>query len=144
MTSATPLAGDSALRQGAGRVTTPSRTDVRLGYDVARGDYRRVLDGRWSASRLNLPSALLASPATVRRSVTNLGTRALYWSSQAGGFRRHDVVVTPAAIRLSPGETAEFTIRVSQRPGVRPTPESGWVAWLAADGTLTRIPVVVR
>ncbi len=142
MTSATALPGQPALRQGAGLVDRDSRT--RLGYDVAPGDFRRTMEGSLRTSELNLPSVIAAAPQTIERTITNIGPVALYWSSQSGGFRGYRVSVTPAAVRLAPGESATYTIRVTRRPGVRAVPESGWVAWLSARDTLTRIPVVVR
>ena len=66
----------------------------------------------------------------------------MYFSSTARGFTRHDVSVTPAAVRLGPGESAAFTIRVGRAAAVQP-PDDGWVTWRGANGTRARIPVLV-
>ena len=50
--------------------------------------------------------------------------------------------MTPAAVRLGPGESARFTVRVSRPPGVQPL-DDGWVTWRGANGTRARIPVLV-
>lgn len=144
ITTATAIQGGvTALRQGAGLVAPDAVTRPGLGYDVPAGRYRQVLVGRGDSVSLNLPSILAGAEAVVHRSVTNLGHRAMYWSSRARGFSRHRVIVTPAAIRVAPGETVRYTVRIARLPGVRPSRESGWVTWLAADGTRARIPVVV-
>jgi hypothetical protein len=79
---------------------------------------------------------------TATRTVTNLGSRARYWSARVTGFQRHDVRVSPVALRLDPGETAEFTVTAtggSRGGGI----DDGAVTWRAPDGVHTRIPVVL-
>ena len=80
--------------------------------------------------------------STVTRTVTNVGTRPMYYSSTATGFRRHQVSVTPAAIALAPGESATFTVTVPGAVGPQPL-DDGWVTWLGANGNRVRIPVVI-
>ena len=72
-----------------------------------------------------------------------MGNRSMYYSAHAWGFTSHRVQVTPAALRIAPGETRTMRIRVAARPGVRPRADSGWVAWRGANGTRARIPVVL-
>ena len=55
-------------------------------------------------------------PAEVTRRVTNVGSRAMYYSAQAWGFTSHRVQVFPAALRIAPGETRTMRIRVSRAP----------------------------
>ena len=139
-------------RRGAGlpapgRRAAPARRGLRPGlvYDVPRSAWRRALN-RQDAERLNLPSVLLSNgrpTATVTRRVTNVGSRSMYYSAHAWGFTSHRVQVTPAALRIGPGETRTLRIRVAARPGVRPRADSGWVAWRGANGTRARIPVVL-
>ena len=76
------------------------------------------------------------------RTVTNVGTRAMYYSSTATGFGRHQVSVTPAAISLAPGESTTFTVRVAGGAGPQPL-DDGWVTWRGANGNRVRIPVVI-
>jgi minor extracellular serine protease Vpr len=52
------------------------------------------------------------------------------------------VRVTPAAVRLAPGESAAFTIRVDRSPGALRL-DDGTVVWRGANGTRTQIPVLV-
>jgi len=79
------------------------------------------------------------------RTVTSVGRRALYYSVRVRGFDRHSVRVTPAAIRIGPGERRTFTVVVtgpSDRASVRRV-DSGWVTWVGANGVRVRIPVVI-
>ena len=146
-TSAGNLAGDpSLLRLGAGRTRAQAADRPGLVFRVPVGDYRAWLDGDLDATALNTPSALLhgkdTAGGTVTRTVTNVGTRPMYYSSTATGFRRHQVSVTPAAIALAPGESATFTVTVSGAVGPQPL-DDGWVTWLGANGNRVRIPVVI-
>jgi hypothetical protein len=70
-----------------------------------------------------------------------VGRRALYFSSRATGFTRHEVRVRPAAIRLAPGESAPFRI-IAERKPAGPL-DDGSVTWRGANGTRTRIPVLI-
>ncbi len=146
MTSGTSVGGEpGSLRQGAGLPRPDATLRPGLVYDVPRSAWRRTLDQR-SGERLNLPSVLLANgraTAEVTRRVTNVGSRAMYYSAQAWGFTSHRVQVFPAALKIAPGETLRVRIRVSARPGVRPEADSGWVAWRGANGVRARIPVVL-
>lgn len=139
-TSATEVGGGSVLRSGAGRARPEQALRPGLAYAVDPASYRSWLAGR--RTTLNTPSVLLHQGQDVaRRTVTNVGRRTLYFSSSATGFRRHDVTVTPAALRLGPGESATWTMRVR---GARVRPfDDGWVTWRGANGTVTRIPVLL-
>jgi minor extracellular serine protease Vpr len=132
-----------ALRQGAGRSSIGASLRSRLVLDVGRRDYRRYLDGGLGSVALNTTSLLVDGRRgrTVTRRVTNLGDRAMYFSSSARGFVRHRVTVTPAALRLQPGESATFRVRISGA-GVAPL-DDGYVGWLGADGSRLRLPVVI-
>ncbi|MCW2794062.1 MAG: vpr 1 [Nocardioides sp.] len=140
-TSAARVGGASALREGAGLVR-PGRAGAQwLAYVVEPSRYRAWLEG--SVDDLNTPSVLLTgSQDSARRTITNLGRRAMYFSSSARGFTRHSVDVTPAAVRLAPGERATFTVRVTRAGGAVPL-DDGWVTWLGANGSRARIPVVI-
>ena len=136
-TTAAPLPGP-VLHAGAGRLRPDGAARPGLVYEVDRDDYRAWLTG--SDPTLNTPSVLLADgQRRARRTITNIGGRALYFSSTTVGFRR-DVAVTPAAVRLGPGESATYTIRVRD-PGSRS--DDGRVVWRGATGTVTGIPVQI-
>lgn len=138
VTTALPLR-DGVLRGGAGLLRPEAAADPGLAYLVEPDDYRAWLD-RGSA-RLNTPSIRLSGgQLTASRRITNVSGRRLYFSSSADGFRR-DVVVRPAAVRLGPGESATFRVRVSARGADRL--DDGFVVWRGATGTVTRIPVVL-
>ena len=139
-TSASPVPG-GALRTGSGRSRIDRALQSRLALLTQPGDYRAWLRGE--RVDLNTPSLLLRGERTAAtRSVTNLGSRARYWSARVTGFQRHDVRVTPVALRLDPGETAEFTVSVAggSRPGGI---DDGAVTWRGPDGVRCRIPVVL-
>ena len=105
---------------------------------VVRQELRFDVDG----SDLNTPSALLRSNGAITRTVTNVGTGPMYYSSTASGFVRHEVSVTPAAIALTPGESTTFTVTVAGNAGPQPL-DDGWVTWRGANGNRVRIPVVI-
>lgn len=140
-TTTTRVAGGTVLDSGAGRVR-PGREPSPLVYDVPTGDYRAWLEGTLGHD-LNTPSVVLhGRESTARRTITNAGRRTLYFSSHVGGFVRHAVSVRPAAVRLHPGESATFTVHVAGGAGIRPL-DDGFVLWHGADGSRTRIPVLL-
>jgi len=140
-TSARPIPGSSVLEQGAGAL--PSRApDANLALEVAPEQWRRAMR-RHSLARLNTTSLLM--PARQRRAVrtvTNIGTRPEYFSVTTRGFTAHRVRVQPLAVRLAPGESADFTITVSgsTAPGRL---DDGMLVWLGARGGVTRVPVAL-
>ena len=142
VTTARAVPGAGVLRAGAGRVVADPALRPGLVYDVAPGDYRAWLTGDL-AGDLNTPSVLLTGSAdTAVRTITNVTGRRLYFSSHVHGFARHDVRVTPAAVRLGPGRSATFTLTVG-RTAVPQPDDDGWVTWRGATGTVTRIPVLI-
>jgi hypothetical protein len=139
-TTARPLAGTSTLTQGGGRVGD-SLPRPGLALDVRRSRYRKALeDLTWG--ELNVSSIMMRGGGTTTRRVTNLGTRAEYFSSRSLGFDRHRVRMTPVALRLGPGESAQVRITVSGggNPGRF---DDGWIVWRGARGSQTRIPVAI-
>jgi hypothetical protein len=142
-TTAGDVAGRaSLLRLGAGRARASAADRPGLVFRLPAADYRAWLDGELAADALNTPYALLHGGGSVTRTVTNVGTRSMYYSSSATGFGRHRVSVTPAAIALAPGESATFTLTVAGAVGPQPL-DDGWVTWLGANGIRVRIPVVI-
>ncbi len=142
MTSARPVTGDpSSLSQGAGRTRLDRALHPGLVYDVDTGDYRRYLSGRLDGRDLNLPSIKADGPSDIRRTVTNVGARPMYYSVKARGFTLHRVSISPVAIRIRPGQSRTFTVTITG-PTSRQV-DSGWITWRGANGTLVRIPVVI-
>ena len=140
-TSSRPMAGSSVLEQGAGAL--PSRAPTaHLALDVAPEQWRRAMR-RHSLARLNTTSLLMpARQRRATRAVTNIGTRAEYFSVTARGFTSHRVQVRPLAVRLAPGESADFTITVSG-PTAPGRLDDGMLVWLGARGGVTRMPVAL-
>ncbi len=142
VTTARSLAGTPVLRAGAGRLVADPAIRPGLAYEIDPGDYRAWLTGSLPGD-LNTPSILLTGNAdTAVRTVTNVTGRRLYFSSHARGFTRHQVRVTPAALRLGPGESGTFTVTIG-RTSIPQPDDDGWVTWRGATGTITRIPVVI-
>jgi len=132
----------SVLRGGAGRPRSDRAERPGLAYLVRPGDYRAWLAGDL-ARDLNTPSILLSEHGdTVHRTVTNVSRRASYFSVRVSGFETHDVRVTPVALRIRPGSSARFAVEVTGPENAHPV-DDGWITWLGADGTRTRIPVVL-
>jgi hypothetical protein len=135
-TTAEPLRS-GVLQQGSGLVTGTRRAGLVL--DQSPAAYRAWLDD--PGHPLNTPSMMLRAGTTqASRTVTDLSGHAGYWSSTAHGFDGHAVSVTPAAVRLRPGQRARFTVHVT---GDDVAVDDGWVVWRGADGTVLRIPVVI-
>ncbi len=143
VTSASAVAGNlSVLRSGGGQPRARRAERPGLAYLVRPGDYRTWLDGDLDRE-LNTPSILLSEHGgIVRRSVTNVSRRAAYFSVRVSGFEAHDVRVTPLALRVSPGASAGFDVEVTGPAHAHPL-DDGWITWVGADGTRTRIPVVL-
>lgn len=139
--STQPVRGRSVFDRGAGTLG-PDPDSSHLALEVLPGAWRRALEsGRWD--RLNVPSLLMPETrAAATRTVTNVGTRAEYFSVTTRGFTSHRVAVRPLALRLAPGESATFRVSVTRtRPGVGL--DDGEITWLGARGGTTRIPVAL-
>ena len=139
-TTAAPLRGASTLSQGAGRVGVSLPTPG-LALDIERSRYREALEDM-SWRDLNVSSIMMRGRGTTTRRFTNLGTRAEYFSARSLGFARHRVRTMPVALRLGPGESA--TVRITITGGGAPGRfDDGWIVWLGARGSQTRIPVAI-
>ena len=141
VTSARPIRGSSVLVQGAGALPNRAST-AHLALDVPTSAWRRALRSLTLAD-LNSSSLLLSARQTsaVRR-VTNVGSRAEYFSVTARGFTSHRVTVQPLAVRLAPGQSATFTVTVAG-PTTPSRLDDGELVWLGALGGVTRVPVAL-
>jgi len=138
VTSARPVRGSSVLQQGAGALAGRVPT-AHLALDVDASAWRRALRTN-TLAELNTSSVLLTAGRTSAvRTVTNVGSRAEYFSVTARGFTSR-VSVRPLAVRLAPGQSADFTVTVSGRSGRL---DDGQLVWLGARGGVTRVPVAL-
>lgn len=141
VTSARPVRGSSVLAQGTGALLGRVPTS-HLALDVEATQWRRALRTHRLA-RLNTSSLLLPTGrATAVRTVTNVGSRPEYFSVTARGFTAHRVSVRPLAVRLAPGQSADFTVTVSG-PSTPGRLDDGLIVWLGARGGVTRLPVAL-
>ncbi|GAB2887225.1 S8 family serine peptidase [Nocardioides pacificus] len=147
VTSARPLGDAPVTQQGSGALQSLEARRPGLTLTTRTAGYRAWLEAglpRGKEGRaLNLPEITIdpGQRQTTRR-VTNTGSRALYFSSAARGFERYGVLVTPAALRLGPGESATFRVRLD-RPAVAGRRDDGYVVWRGANGTRVGVPVLV-
>lgn len=137
-TTAQPLAA-GVLAAGSGRVQAGEALRPGLVHPLESDHYRAWLEGR--RTTLNTPSIMFAdNQRSATRTVTNVGHRALYFSSRVVGLRGR-VSVAPAALRLDPGESARYHVSVDR--GVRGGRlDDGYVVWRGATGTVTRVPLL--
>jgi subtilisin family serine protease len=126
-----------------------------LVYDIPATDYRRYLCGSGISSQcsngtlvsynLNLPSITLSNVLgniSVARSVTNVGTTAATYTSQAS-VPGYTTVVTPASLSLNPGQIGTFTVKLTRNGAEENVWQYGALTW--SDGThIVRIPVTAR
>lgn len=141
VTSARPVRGSDVLTQGSGALLGRVPTS-HLALDVDAAQWRRALR-RNTLDRLNTSSLLLPTGrSTAVRTVTNVGNRPEYFSVTARGFTTHRVSVRPLAVRLAPGQSADFTVTVTG-PTTPGRLDDGMVVWLGARGGVTRIPVAL-
>ncbi len=128
------------LRSGAGRVDLGRAEAARLTFPETQARYRAWLEGR--RGEVNTPSVLLSEGRrTATRTLRSTASTARYFSSSAHGFRTR-VQVTPAAVRLDPGEEVTFRVTAPDASGRRGS-DGGVVLWRGADGSRARVPVVV-
>jgi minor extracellular serine protease Vpr len=138
VTTAGPVRRTPVLRAGSGLLRPAAAGWPGLVHDLDPADYRAWWERR--RARLNTPSVVLRRGGrTATRTVTNVGRRTFYFSSSARGFSRRHVWVTPAALRLEPGETGTYTVHTTGRGA-----DDGHVVWRGAGGSVTRVPVVLR
>jgi minor extracellular serine protease Vpr len=141
VTSARPVPGSSVLTQGSGALLGRVPTS-HLSLDVDAAQWRRALR-RNTLARLNTSSLLLPTGrSTAVRTVTNVGRRPEYFSVTTRGFTTHRVSVRPLAVRLAPGQSADFTVTVTG-PTTPGRLDDGMIVWLGARGGLTRLPVAL-
>lgn len=136
MTSATPDAGPTPLRAGAGHARPTHRP--AMAYLVEPRHFRGWLNGH--RADLNLPQALMRpGRLVIRRTITNTGSDPLWITARRSGF--HSLVqVSPAAGLVRPGKALTFTLRLPAAPSKT---DSGYVEWRSGSGDVVRLPVVI-
>jgi subtilisin family serine protease len=129
--------------------------DPGLVYDLGAADYKRYLcgagiaaecaDGTLLAYNLNLPSITLANVAgtiEVKRTVTNVGaTDATYTGSAT--LPGYSAVLSPTSLKLAPGASASYTVKVTRTTAPDTKWQFGDVTW--TDGVhVVRTPLTAR
>jgi hypothetical protein len=148
------------FRQGAGHVRPNSAADPGLVYDSNIADFFGFLCGTQlpvsfcndlgfpvlDPSDFNSPSIALGDLAgiqTVTREVTNVGSSAATYNASVTGVAGIDVVVTPTALTLQPGETGAFTVTFTRTTATLNAYVGGYLTW--SDGVHSvRSPIVIR
>jgi hypothetical protein len=117
-------------------------------YDTSDRAWRRFAAGTLAAARLNQPSiavAELVGAGRAIRTVTNVSNRAETYVADVSGLRGLSVSVTPGQVRLAPGESARFIVRLSANRTARyGVFAHGELTWVGSRGHLVRSPIVVR
>ena len=154
---------DKAFSQGAGHVAPNSAAKPGLVYDSGWNDWLAFLCGTTTAvgassctnlkaagystdpSQFNgasIASGALPGSETFTRRVTNVNeeTTTFRASAQLPGFM---VEVSPSTLKLAPGETASFTVKVTRTSAPLNAYSAGHLYWKAGK-TTARSPIVVR
>lgn len=138
-TSANPVDAGVA-RAGAGLIAPRRVAETTLVVTERPQRLRAWLDRE--AATVNTPSIVVSGPRVHRvasRVVTHVGDRPATYAVEVSGFEGTAVTVSPVRLRLSPGERATFTVRVTGR-----SEADGAVTWHGSNGSRARIPVAVR
>lgn len=146
------------LAQGAGHVTPNSASDPGLVYDAGPRDWAAFLKGQGlccqadpslpalPASDLNQASisiGALPGTHTVHRRVTNVGAKTATYNAVVDGLPGLDVEVAPQVLKLAPGQSAPFEVRLRRTDAPLNVVQAGGLRW--TDGSHNvRSPVVVR
>lgn len=161
-----PIKNDSgttatALDYGSGQVTPNSAVDPGLVYDSGLRDWIRFLCGAGQfepagqacrtfgsidPSNLNTPNIAIGSLAgvqTVTRTVTNVGKRTATYVAFVNEPAGLDIRVTPSRIRLAPGRSKTFTVKITRVSGSYDEYAFGALTW--SDGRhRVRSQIVVK
>ena len=151
------------FRQGGGHVSPTNAADPGLVFDSNIVDWGAFLCGTttevrpvickvlkligasFDPSDLNLASIAigdLAGKQTVKRRVTNVGGSTATYSHAVTGLAGITVKVSPATLRLRPGETKSFTVTFTRTTSTFNTYNGGHITW--SDGNHdVRMPVVI-
>jgi subtilisin family serine protease len=152
------LSGADPFAQGAGHVDPNSAADPGLVYDHGWNDWLGFLCGTGQLvasycplleidpSDLNVASIAVGSligPQDVVRTVTNVSdsTETYTFSYDVPGI---DIVATPAEFTVAPGESASYTLNISNDSAPTDTYATGFVTWTGDNGHVARSPVAVQ
>ncbi|MFI6262602.1 S8 family peptidase [Micromonospora sp. NPDC051006] len=154
------------LNYGAGQVRPGSAFDPGLVYDSGPQDWLRYLCGVaergteynveldgcdqigvLDTAQLNYPSISLGrmvGTQTVSRTVTNVSDKTSTYTSSVQAPPGYTVKVTPAKLKIRPGQTARFSVQVTNAGGAFDTWVDGALTWRDQFQHRVRIPLVVR
>lgn len=152
--STTPLV---IFRQGAGHIRPNNAADPGLVYDSGYRDWLNFICGvqpgsfcsaftAIDPSNLNQASIAvgdLAGVQTLTRRVTNVSGKRLSVSAAVTGMSGFSVVVNPATLSLSPGESKSFDVTITRTTAALNTYTGGYLTWTGGNYTV-RSPMVVR
>ncbi|MDP9197592.1 MAG: S8 family serine peptidase [Pseudomonadota bacterium] len=152
------------FRQGAGHVQPNAAVNPGLVFDSGFNDWLAFLCGTTTGvgpatcaalsglgysldpSDLNVASIAigdLPGEQTVRRRVTNVSGSAATYTPSVSGMAGFNVLINPASLVLTAGETKEFTVTFTRTTAALNAYTGGQLTW--SDGTTNvRIPLVVR
>jgi subtilisin family serine protease len=131
-----------ALGQGAGHIDPIRFLDPGLVFEAQPAESPRA------ALATNSPSIAvgdLVGSVVVRRTITNVSRRVETYNAAVDGVRGVDVSVVPASLRLAPGDSRTFRVRmVATRNARFDAYVSGALTWSGSRGHVARIPLAVR
>jgi len=148
------------FRQGAGHVRPNSALNPGLVFNSGFNDWLGFLCGTQlptsfctsagvpvlDPSDLNLASIAigdLGGDQTVKRRVTNVGSKATYTVS-VSGLAGISVSVSPASFTLNPGQSQNLQIRFVNSSAAPNAYVGGQITWTGSNGELVRVPAVIR
>jgi hypothetical protein len=146
--------------QGAGHVQPNSALNPGLVFNSGFNDWLGFLCGTQlptsfctsagvpvlDPSDLNIASIAigdLGGDQTVKRRVTNVGSKATYTVSMTG-MAGLSVSVTPSSFTLNPGQSQDLTIRFVTTTAAPNAYVGGQITWSGSNGERVRVPVVIR
>ncbi|MEH1166296.1 S8 family serine peptidase [Micromonospora sp. CPCC 205539] len=156
------------LNYGAGQVTPGSAFDPGLVYDSNEQDWLRYLCGvsadrggdfglgnlggcdtigAIDTAQLNYPSisfGRMVGKQKVTRTVTNVSGKASTYTSSVQAPKGYKVKVTPAKLRIGAGQSARFTVEVTNTGGAFDTWADGALTWNDQNHHQVRTPLVVH
>jgi Subtilase family/Fibronectin type-III domain/PA domain/Peptidase inhibitor I9 len=163
MTTATGVPGaPSPFAQGAGQPDVAAARDPGLVYDSDISDWLGFLARQRvrhlggvrpplrpiAASNLNAASIAvgdLVGRETVRRTVTNVGSRSETYAARVTGLPGIEVRVRPWVLTLKPGHSADFTVRLQVQADVAYGQyATGSLVWRGSLGHRVRSAIVAR
>ncbi|WP_373987026.1 S8 family serine peptidase [Duganella sp. BuS-21] len=146
-------AGKLPWGQGAGHVQPNRADDPGLVYDAGAVDFKKYMCGRgqadqcgygmseaWNLNQASIAIGNVLTAATIRRSVTNVGSQTATYNASVT-MQGYEATVQPASLTIAPGASAAFTLTLKRTSAPNRTWQFGSLTW--SDGSHTvRSPIV--